>query len=103
MTERLRSAEIDGQSLRDLYEPMRQKMIEEGETKLTRRHIITLANMINAWPMAVAWKLEKLGLAKRGTYAWLKNNGGITKAQIAGLHDELLAPTKQKHRRQTAE
>lgn len=87
--ERLRAPKIDADMLRDLFVPTRDQMMAEGATKLTRRHVITLANMIRAWPMAVVWKLEKLGLVKRRSYEWLKDNGGITKAQIAEVETSI--------------
>jgi hypothetical protein len=53
-----------------------------GQTMFTRRMAIVIADMAEMKPMSLVWRLEKLGLLKRGSWEWFRNNGGITKAQI---------------------
>ena len=54
----------------------------EGATKLTRRIVIHLADMAGMRPMSMVWRLEKMGLAKRGSWSWFKENGGITQRHV---------------------
>lgn len=58
------------------------KAHKEGETKFTRRMAILIADMAQMRPMSLVWRLEKMGLVKRGSWEWFKNNGGITQAQV---------------------
>ena len=51
---------------------------KEGQTKFTRRMAITIADMAFMPPMSLVWRLEKMGLLKRGSWEWFKFNGGIT-------------------------
>lgn len=51
---------------------------KEGQTKFTRRMAITIADMAGMRPMSLVWRLEKMGLLKRGSWEWFKHNGGIT-------------------------
>lgn len=60
-----------------------------GETKFTRRMAITIANMADMRPMSLVWRLEKMGLLKRGSWEWFRNNGGITKAQVEEVTADL--------------
>ena len=55
----------------------------EGQGKFTRRMAVTIADMADMRPMSLVWRLEKMGLLKRGSWEWFKMNGGITKASIA--------------------
>lgn len=56
---------------------------KEGSTKFTRRMAIAMADFAGIPPMSMVWRLEKMGLLKRGSYDWFQYNGGITKAHIA--------------------
>lgn len=57
------------------------KEITAGSTHLTRRHIIILAHFFYVSREAIVRRLEELGLAKKGTWDWFCNNGGITDEQ----------------------
>jgi hypothetical protein len=59
----------------------------EGQEKFTRHMAILIAGMADTKPMSLIWRLEKMGLLKRGSWEWFKENGGITQAQI----DDVLA------------
>jgi Zn-dependent peptidase ImmA (M78 family) len=52
-----------------------------GAAMLTRRHVILLARQYNISREACVRRLEELGLVKRGTWEWFKNNGGIKDEQ----------------------
>lgn len=54
----------------------------EGQATFTRRMAIVIADMAEMRPMSLVWRLEKMGLLKRGSWEWFHDNGGITKAQI---------------------
>jgi hypothetical protein len=54
----------------------------EGQSHFTRRMAITLADMADMRPLSLVWRLEKLGLLKRGSWDWFKMNGGITRDHI---------------------
>jgi hypothetical protein len=58
------------------------KAHKEGQTKFTRRMAITIADMAFMPPMSLVWRLEKMGLLKRGSWEWFRNNGGITADHI---------------------
>jgi hypothetical protein len=53
-----------------------------GQTKFTRRMAVAIADMADMKPMSLVWRLEKLGLLKRGSWEWFRNNGGITRAHV---------------------
>ena len=53
-----------------------------GASHLTRRHIILLAHFFGVSRQAMVMRLEELGLTKRGTWDWFKDNGGITDEQV---------------------
>lgn len=57
------------------------KEITSGSSHLTRRHIIILAHFFHVSREAIVRRLEELGLAKKGTWDWFCNNGGITDEQ----------------------
>lgn len=59
-----------------------------GQPKFTRRMAIIIAHMAGMRPMSLVWRLEKMGLLKRGSWAWFRSNGGITQAQIRQVLDE---------------
>lgn len=54
------------------------RQLKEITGKTTRRLIILLAQQYNISRQACGLRLEELGLAKKGTWAWFENNGGIT-------------------------
>lgn len=58
------------------------KELTIGSSHLTRRHIILLANFFSVSRQAMVMRLEELGLTKKGTWDWFKDNGGITDEQV---------------------
>lgn len=64
---------------------------KEGKSKFTRRMAIIIADMAEMKPMSLVWRLEKLGLLKRGSWEWFKQNGGITKSHIDEVRGDLRA------------
>ncbi|KGX08279.1 helix-turn-helix family protein [Burkholderia pseudomallei] len=54
------------------------KELTIGASHLTRRHIILLAHFFGVSRQAMVMRLEELGLTKKGTWDWFKDNGGIT-------------------------
>ncbi len=65
------------------------KELTTGSSHLTRRHIILLANFFSVSRQALVMRLEELGLTKKGTWEWFKDNGGITDEQAL----QVLGPT----------
>lgn len=61
----------------------------EGQPKFTRRMAIVIADMAQMRPMSLVWRLEKLGLLKRGSWEWFKANGGITYDHICEVRADL--------------
>lgn len=57
------------------------RRLEEITGKVTRRLIILLAHQYSISRQACTLRLEELGLARKGTWAWFDNNGGITDLQ----------------------
>lgn len=64
---------------------------KDGQTKFTRRMAIVIADMADMRPMSLVWRLEKMGLLKRGSWEWFKDNGGITQAQVEQVRSEHIA------------
>lgn len=64
---------------------------KEGQTKFTRRMAITIADMADMRPMSLVWRLEKMGLLKRGSWEWFHHNGGITAEHIKEVRAECVA------------
>ena len=68
--------------------------VTAGSDRLTRKHIIVLANYFSVSREAIVRRIEELGLTKRGTWDWFEANGGISDdqaSQVLGdqlLHDE---------------
>jgi len=52
-----------------------------GSDRLTRRHVIILANFFSVSREAMVRRLEELKLVKEGTWDWFVENGGITDEQ----------------------
>jgi Zn-dependent peptidase ImmA (M78 family)/DNA-binding XRE family transcriptional regulator len=59
------------------------KEITAGSSHLTRRHIILLAHFFGVSRQAIVYRLEDLGLTKKGTWEWFEDNGGISDQQAA--------------------
>jgi hypothetical protein len=68
---------MDDEALTEAY-----RVMVAGQEKFTRRMAIHLANFAGMEPMRLVWRLEKMGLARNGSYDWFKSNGGITKDHI---------------------
>ena len=68
---------MDDATLREAF-----KAHAEGQPKFTRRMAIAIADMADMRPMSLVWRLEKMGLLKRGSWEWFKENGGITAENI---------------------
>ena len=65
--------------------------VTAGADKLTRKHVIVLANYFSVSREAMVRRLEELGLTKRGTWDWFEANGGITDDQARQvLGDQLV-------------
>lgn len=64
--------------------------VTAGSSHLTRRHVIVLAHFFGVSRQAMVLRLEELGLAKKGTWEWFKDNGNITDEQarqVLGTND----------------
>lgn len=57
--------------------------IRAGSTRLTRRHVIILADYFGVSREGLVRRLEELNLAPEGTWDWFDRNGGITDIQAA--------------------
>jgi hypothetical protein len=53
-----------------------------GQSHLTRRIVIILSHFFWVSREAMVRRLEELGLARSGTWAWFEENGGITNVQV---------------------
>tara|TARA_R110000868_G_scaffold410363_3_gene698188 strand:+ start:2612 stop:3790 length:1179 start_codon:yes stop_codon:yes gene_type:complete len=58
------------------------RRLKEITGKVTRRLIILLAQEYNISRQACVFRLEDLGLTKKGTWAWFQGNGGITEDHV---------------------
>jgi Zn-dependent peptidase ImmA (M78 family) len=56
--------------------------ITAGQSHLTRRHVILLAQALGVSREAMVRRLEELKLARQGTWDWFVANGGITDDQV---------------------
>jgi len=65
------------------------RQLKEITGKTTRRLIILLAQQYNISRQACVLRLEELGLAKRGTWAWFEKNGGITNEDVRQVLGEM--------------
>jgi Zn-dependent peptidase ImmA (M78 family) len=70
--------------------------VTAGATRLTRRHIIILANTFGVSREAMVHRLEELGLTKEGTWDWFQTYGGITEDQVQQVLGELSTRDAQK-------
>ena len=62
---------------------LKLKELTAGSSHLTRRHIILLAHFFGVSRQAIVYRLEDLGLTKKGTWEWFEDNGGISDQQAA--------------------
>ncbi len=62
-----------------------------GKGKFTRRMVIDMADYFGMRPGEMVWKLERMKLAKKGTWDWFKHNGGITQEHIKEVRAGRLA------------
>ena len=62
--------------------------IVAGSDSLTRRHVIVLAHQFHISRQACVHRLEKLSLAKSGTWDWFEANGGISDEQAQSVIGE---------------
>ncbi len=63
--------------------------ITAGASSLNRRHIIVLASFFGVSREALVRRLEELGLIKRDSWDWFKQNGGITNDQVKQVLGEI--------------
>ena len=55
--------------------------LTDGQTHLTRRHVILLAHMFGVSRAAIVKRSEDLELVRAGTWDWFQGSGGITESQ----------------------
>ncbi|HBK07156.1 MAG TPA: transcriptional regulator [Acetobacteraceae bacterium] len=65
------------------------RQLKEITGKTTRRLIILLSQQYNISRQACGLRAEELGLAKKGTWAWFENNGGITEQHVREVLGEV--------------
>jgi len=65
------------------------RQLKEITGKTTRRLIILLAHQYNISRQACGLRLEELGLAKKGTWAWFEKNGGIPEKDVREVLGEM--------------
>lgn len=65
------------------------RQLKEITGKITRRLIVLLSQQYNISRQACILRLEDLGLAKKGTWAWFENNGGITEEHVREVLGEM--------------
>jgi Zn-dependent peptidase ImmA (M78 family)/DNA-binding XRE family transcriptional regulator len=63
--------------------------VAAGSDRLTRRHVIILANFFGVSREAMVRRLEELSLVKAGTWDWFQSNGGITDDQARQVLGEV--------------
>ncbi len=70
---------------------VRQRFAEitAGQSHLTRRHVILIADAFGVSREAMVRRLEELKLAREGTWEWFKANGGVTDDQARQVLGEL--------------
>ena len=72
------------------------KDVTAGSTRMTRRQVIVLAHFFGVSREALVRRLEELGLAKRGTWDWFVDNGGITDEHMRQVLGDLVTPDLKK-------
>lgn len=65
------------------------RQLKEISGKTTRRLIIIMSQQYNISRQACGLRLEELGLAKKGTWEWFENNGGITEDHVREVLGEM--------------
>ena len=65
------------------------RQLKEITGKTTRRLIILLSQQYNISRQACGLRLEKLGLAKKGTWDWFEKNGSITEDHVRKVLGEM--------------
>ncbi len=68
----------------------RFREITAGASKLTRRHIMVLANYFGVSHEAMTRRLEELSLTKHGTWDWFQEHGGIMNQQALEVLGDLV-------------
>jgi len=63
--------------------------LKEITGKTTRSLIIHMSKQYGVSRQACCLRLEELGLAKKGTWAWFENNGGITAEHVREVLGEM--------------
>lgn len=66
--------------------------VTAGAARLTRRHIIILAQAFGVSREAMVRRLEELGLTKAGTWDWFRGHGGITDEQAREVLGDSIEP-----------
>jgi Zn-dependent peptidase ImmA (M78 family) len=66
-----------------------------GSSKLTRRHVITLAHAFGVSRDALVLRLEELELVPNGMWAWFLNHGGITDEQAREFLGNRMPPDER--------
>jgi Zn-dependent peptidase ImmA (M78 family)/DNA-binding XRE family transcriptional regulator len=70
--------------------------VTAGSDRLTRRHVIILAQFFGVSREAMVRRLEELGSVKPGTWDWFVANGGITDEQARQVLGDLIVPDVEK-------
>ena len=82
---------MDDDALRNAAKAHIEEARANGEKVFSRRRVIELADFFGMKPMPMVWRLEKLGLLKRGSYQWFKANGGITYDDVCSVRADRLS------------
>ncbi len=67
--------------------------VTAGSVRITRKHIILIAEQFGVSREFCVRRLEELNLVRKGTWAWFQENGGITKKH----EKEVLGDFQEKH------
>jgi Zn-dependent peptidase ImmA (M78 family)/DNA-binding XRE family transcriptional regulator len=70
--------------------------VTAGSDRLTRRHVIILAQFFGVSREAMVRRLEELGSVKPGIWDWFVANGGITDEQARQVLGDLIVPDVEK-------
>jgi hypothetical protein len=73
---------MDDDTLRAAVAAHKADITAKGEKCFSRRRVILIADLAGMKPMPMVWRMEKLGLLRRGSYEWFKVNGGITHEDV---------------------
>jgi Zn-dependent peptidase ImmA (M78 family) len=65
------------------------RQLKEITGKTTRRLLILLSQQYHISRQACGLRLEELGLAKKGTWAWFENHGGVTDEHVREVLGEM--------------